>query len=227
MNTWEQPTVKALAKALGDTPREIRSNFEALVYGGLRFWSDSITVRACCDFTTALDADVRQSCPVLPPENLFRLYREAVKACPPWADVLCAVHARVLAAKGGEGLGQFFTPEDAARLCGKLAVSYMKRHRICATGPITIHEPTVGAGGLLLAQMSALGKDAHRCVIDAWDIDPLCCAMTALQFVANAVEHGQTIAALVVREGDVLTLKHKTFWVGVRGLARVMNEEAA
>jgi hypothetical protein len=227
MNTWDQPTVKVLTKALGQSPRETRSNFEALVYGALRFYSDSITVRACCDFTTALDADVRQSCPLLPPEDLFRLYREAVKACPPWADVLSAAHARVLAAKGGEGLGQFFTPEDAAQLCGKLAVSYMKRQRICATGPITIHEPTVGAGSLLLAQMEALGEDASRCVIDAWDIDPLCCAMTALQFVANAVEHGRIVASLVVREGNVLTLEHKVFWMGVRGLSQLMTEEAA
>lgn len=35
MNTWQHPAIRALAKALGNTPREIQKNFEALVYGAL------------------------------------------------------------------------------------------------------------------------------------------------------------------------------------------------
>lgn len=218
MNTWQQPTIRAMAKALGNNPREIRKNFEALVYGVLRFWSDSLSVRVCCDFTPALDADVRQSCPALPPEDLFHLYKEAVRAFPPWTDVLGAVHALKLATSGGEGLGQSFTPEDLASLVAGLAEDFRQRHPPKETKPQRLYDPTAGAGSLLLAQVAEMGEDAGQCVVAADDIDPLCCAMTAVQFLANAVIHQRTVGALVVRVGNtLLPQKQQLFWLGVRG----------
>lgn len=224
MQTYERPEVIALAKALGATPREARKNFELLIYSALRFYTESMTLLLRCGATAALDPDVMRAWPALPPENLFALYRQAVKACPPWSDVLVGVHARRLATTGGEGLGQYFTPEDLALLTASLVSSHRKEHRMTPTdGLYRIHEPTCGAGGLILAQMIGFGDEASSCVIDAWDIDPLCCAMTALQFVANAVEHDQHVKELVVRHGNVLTQKSIGFWVGVWPMMPLMS----
>ena len=218
--TYENPAVISLAKALGTNPREIRKNFESLVYGMLRFLSDSSSVRICNDFMSGLDDNVRQHSPPLAPEALSTLYKEAVKTCPPWTDVLGAVHANVLTSSNGEGLGQYFTPEDLAQLTAAIAHDHMKDHppkKTSGAGAITIHEPTVGAGGLVLAQLEEAGDDDRRYVIDAWDIDPLCCAMTSLQVLANVALHSRSVAGIYVREGNVLTKQHKIFWMGISG----------
>lgn len=207
MNTYKHPDVIALAKALGSNTRDIRKNFDALVYGALRFWTDSTTVRLCCGFISSLDPNVHPACPVVPPEELFRLYRAAVKACPPWSDVLGAVHAHALATAGGEGMGQFFTPEDMADLAAAIAMGPFDLHPLPKDSVIRVLDPTVGAGALLLAQMRAFGEDAKRCFVVGQDLDPLCCAMTAVQFLANAVEHGQTVAVLEILQGCTLTQK--------------------
>ncbi len=73
-------------------------------------------------------------------------YIKAVFASRPFDDVLGRVHAELLARKGGEGLGQSFTPGDLLDLVQALAT----RHRPGGSGA-KVYDSCCGAGSLALA----------------------------------------------------------------------------
>jgi len=139
--------------------------------------------------------------PVEPLAHAIRAYTELVIECRPFEDVLVSVHAELLAAKGGEGLGQFFTPPDLV----ELAVTLFRHSKPRAADPrrFRIHDPACGAGGLLLGQIRSRMEEfpTETIEVSAIDLDPFCVAMTALQLQAAQVLHYSP-------------LKHVDLWVG-------------
>ena len=142
-------------------------------------------------------------------------YFEAVRDNEPFTDLLTPVHAHFLGQYGGEGLGQYFTPWDLAKLAAALSVDHSKRHGRPA--PLRINDPCCGAGGLLLA---AIQDDLARFTnhderfaaafslhVHANDIDPLCSAMTALQLTTNQLIHSLALGEVRIEVGDTLTKK--------------------
>lgn len=140
--------------------------------------------------------------PVEPLAHAIKAYTDLVGECRPFEDVLVWVHAELLATKGGEGIGQFFTPTDLVELTAGIAQDHFIRH---PANPrcFRIHEPACGAGGLLLGSVRSRmeGFPSDTVEVSAVDLDPFCVAMTALQLQAAQVLHGAP-------------LKHVELWVG-------------
>lgn len=109
-------------------------------------------------------------------------------------------------------LGQFFTPYNVSKviaLCG-LDISGIKAK--LAADPdtiITLHEPTCGGGGLIVAAIEELHRQkinyAWNVFIDCGDIDSRCVHMTYLVLSLLGVP-------AVVRKGDALMLEYTENW---------------
>lgn len=137
-------------------------------------------------------------------------YIKAVFASRPFDDVLGQVHAELLGRKGGEGLGQSFTPGDLLDLVQALAT----RHRP-GEGGAKVYDSCCGAGSLALAAIRSQLKHlpSEKILVLAGDIDPLCAAMTALQIHANQTFHFLPLGAVKVTVGNELTGPRRPgFW---------------
>ena len=109
-------------------------------------------------------------------------------------------------------LGQFFTPYHVSKviaLCG-LDISGIKAK--LAADPdtiITLHEPTCGGGGLIVAAIEELNRQkinyAWNVFVDCGDIDSRCVHMTYLVLSLLGVP-------AVVRKGDALMLEYTEDW---------------
>lgn len=109
-------------------------------------------------------------------------------------------------------LGQFFTPYHVSKviaLCG-LGISGIKAK--LAADPddiITLHEPTCGGGGLIVAAIEELQRQkinyAWNVFVDCGDIDSRCVHMTYLVLSLLGVP-------AVVRKGDALMLEYTEDW---------------
>lgn len=109
-------------------------------------------------------------------------------------------------------LGQFFTPYHVSKviaLCG-LDISGIKAK--LAADPdniITIHEPTCGGGGLIVAAIEELHRQkinyTWNVFVDCGDIDARCVHMTYLVLSLLGVP-------AVVRKGDALMLEYTEDW---------------
>lgn len=113
--------------------------------------------------------------------------------------------------------GQFFTPTHISDLMAE--IDGLDEKEIKENGYIALHEPCVGAGGMVLSfakMMKNKGYDPKQNLfVVAWDIDILCTYMSYVQLSMY------DIPAIVVN-GDTLTLKenmvlytpqyYKGFW---------------
>lgn len=83
--------------------------------------------------------------------------------------------------------GQFFTPYHLSKLCAKCLINdttiqeYIEQDKV-----LTMHEPTVGSGGMILALADILYNDYHfntsrNLLVECGDIDVRCVHMTYLQ----------------------------------------------
>lgn len=87
---------------------------------------------------------------------------------------------------GNKNTGQFFTPTHISDMIAKIAVDENKIDEdIKKDGYTTLHEPTMGAGGMILAYAKELQLRGYQLsrnlYVEAWDIDVLCVYMTFLQ----------------------------------------------
>lgn len=201
-----EAALKALVQGLDVPGRQRTERFEALIYGGIARFAGS-GYRDMAGLRTSYHGPIDpQSLKSPTTAALFLLYGAAVMHSAPFTDVLGDLHAELLARRGGDGLGQYFTPPDLADLTADLGIDFAVRH---GDEMLTIHEPACGAGGLLLAlfrdKQERPGLRPEDRMILAVDIDPLCCAMTALQFCMNALVHQRPIGELIVRCGNTLT----------------------
>ena len=104
--------------------------------------------------------------------------------------------------------GQFFTPFDVSRLMAKISLEGFKE-KIKKQGFITIHEPTCGAGGMIIALYNEIREASFNptnvMFVVAQDIDRKCCNMTYIQLSLLAIP-------AVVIWGNTLTLEFRSQW---------------
>lgn len=106
---------------------------------------------------------------------------------------------------GNKNTGQFFTPTNISDLMAKIVgIDANTESDISKYGYTTLHEPTSGAGGMILAYARELKSKGYNpsknLFVVAWDIDILCTYMTYVQLAMY------DIPAVVVN-GDTLALK--------------------
>ena len=106
---------------------------------------------------------------------------------------------------GNKHTGQFFTPTNISDLMAKIVgIDANTESDISKYGYTTLHEPTSGAGGMILAYARELKSKGYNpsknLFVVAWDIDILCTYMTYVQLSMY------DIPAVVVN-GDTLALK--------------------
>ncbi|RDS85917.1 N-6 DNA methylase [Dyella psychrodurans] len=194
--------IRLLLQGLEGSHTQRTQRFEALVRVALQaLQDDRIGLLITC-------APPWNKVAIVPPDTvaLVTLYFALVSVSPPYTDVLGDLHGRLLARFGGDGLGQHFTPPDLADLTVALALAHAARHPIAPrSGPVRLHDPACGAGALLLAQFRGDCPRPEQCAVVAQDIDPMCCAMTALQLTANAVCHHRPLHELTVLCGNTLS----------------------
>lgn len=111
-----------------------------------------------------------------------------------------------------KSMGQFFTPYPVSQVLGRVGIRENEIKAKLAEDSdtvFTIHEPTCGAGGLIVAAIEKI-KDmginyAWNVFVDCGDIDPRCFHMTYLTLSLLGVP-------AVVRLGDALMLKYREHW---------------
>lgn len=131
-------------------------------------------------------------------------YVKAVKSSRPFEDVLTQVHAELLAERGGQGLGQHFTPGDVCDLVQALATDITRRHPTSSMG--AVYDCCCGSGALGLAGVRSRLEliPSHQIRVRAGDIDPLCSSMTALQIHASQTFHHLPLGSVRVTVGNEL-----------------------
>lgn len=135
-------------------------------------------------------------------KRLFELYQELL-TIDPWNDWLGAIYME--SNVGDSKKGQFFTPYDVSRVCAKLSVGVPPDD----DSPITIYEPTCGAGGMIVAALEALHENGvnwqRRARIVASDIDTVCVHMCYVTLSLLGVR-------AKVRHQNTLTLETWSVW---------------
>lgn len=106
---------------------------------------------------------------------------------------------------GNKHTGQFFTPTNISDLMAKIVgIDANIESDISTKGYATLHEPTSGAGGMILAYARELKDKGYNpsknLFVVAWDIDILCTYMTYVQLSMYDIP-------AVVTNGDTLALK--------------------
>lgn len=143
-------------------------------------------------------------------ESAIELYAEEVEANPAFQDLLGPLYMEMAAQMPQKELGQFFTPWVVASANAAI-VHHDQSVPSSSSGPLfRIGEPSSGSGVMLLAYLNHLlseqGKPALRSLsIHAWDLDPLCARMTAVQIVSNLNLRDVTLGELFVVHGNSLT----------------------
>lgn len=102
----------------------------------------------------------------------------------PFSDVLGEYYQDIASKSARDGRGEFFTPEPVSELMARICFS---AEEVIKRGePITVNEPTCGAGGMILQlakQLSPIRTELEQSHVDllrvtAQDISPLSCDMT-------------------------------------------------
>lgn len=107
--------------------------------------------------------------------------------------------------------GQFFTPYCVSKMCAKNVVDDNKvRECIEKDKILTVHEPTVGAGGMVLAVADVLYNEYHfniarNLLVECGDIDIRCVHMTYLQLALTGIP-------AVIYHRNTLTLETWDVW---------------
>lgn len=89
--------------------------------------------------------------------------------------------------------GQFFTPYSVSKMCAEMAIQedVIKEH-IEQDKILTLHEPTCGAGGMIIRAVDILYNKYHfnysrNLLVECSDIDKRCVCMTYLQLACAGV----------------------------------------
>ncbi|MBU4610344.1 SAM-dependent DNA methyltransferase [Achromobacter sp. GG226] len=138
-----------------------------------------------------------------------------------FADVLGATY--MMLDLGNAETGQFFTPYCVSRLMAGMIMG--SREDLAATvaqrGFVRVHEPAVGAGGMVVAAAQAIrdvGVDYWDCMhVSAIDVDLRCVHMAYIQFTLLGIP-------AVVVHGNALTLAEWDHWYTVAHIANGWSE---
>lgn len=102
-----------------------------------------------------------------------------------FADYLGKIY--MLSNTSNNKTGQFFTPYDVSKLCSELTITDNSVKKAIDNDEIlTMHEPTCGSGGMILALADTLYNKYHfniarNLFVECGDIDIRCVHMTYLQ----------------------------------------------
>lgn len=129
-------------------------------------------------------------------ETVARMTKEAVRATPKafailfnhfvinqrFEDILGPVYMELGSKWKKAGLGQYFTPWEVC-LCVAMLFHGSKPTK---ENPISVNEPCIGSGAMLLAARAAIAKEHGREAlrwfhVSGQDIDPLCVEMSEVQ----------------------------------------------
>lgn len=99
-------------------------------------------------------------------------------------DVLGSVFGQL--ELGNTARGQFFTPDDVSKMIAHMQVGDGLQHAIEEKGYVTLHEPAVGAGSMVIAMAEAMrerGLNYQRQLhVTAVDVDERAAHMAYVQF---------------------------------------------
>lgn len=131
-------------------------------------------------------------------------YFDLVAAHEPFTDLLTMVHEDLLlTGKGGDGIGQFFTPSDLSNLLSELAFVSG-----CFTGA-NQSDDCSGAGsltlGLLKRRFKADPESLKSLTVEMTDIDELACKAAFIQVAASILSHDIAMKRVLVFKSNVLT----------------------
>lgn len=121
----------------------------------------------------------------------------------PFGDVMGEIY-QALIGSGSKRTAQHFTPEH-------LADATVAFHETPDPKPegIKVVDPTCGSGGMLLALIRKWHKEGRNdsirnAVFYLNDIDPLCCAMSALQLLTSQIVFNVPLAYVQISRGDII-----------------------
>lgn len=151
-------------------------------------------------------------------------YDTAVRAHSPYEDILSPVFALSV---GSGDYGQCFTPWDLCLLSADLAVDHFKRHPQKDPNSLSVHEPCIGAGAVVLALFQNDFKEhgAEKLAgvrLVGFDIDELCVGMASLQILANINLFDLPLGHVQLHVRNALTLEGQVAFVCNRG--KTLNE---
>lgn len=135
----------------------------------------------------------------------------------PFTDVLGPYYQEIASPATLEARGEFYTPESISSLIGQLTLN---PEEVIAEGkPVSISEPCVGSGGMILsiAKHFAADKAVDLLRVSATDVSPVACDMTYI----NTTLWGIPTA---VTWGNTLTMDLQRTWKNIHWF-RVGEEE--
>lgn len=141
--------------------------------------------------------------------EIYRLLSNQYNPSIGFADYLGEIYMR--SETSSSKSGQFFTPYCVSKLCAKCVINEnaikeaMEQDKI-----ITLHEPTCGSGGMIIAVADVLYNDYHfnisrNLLVECGDIDKRCVRMSYLQLSLAGIP-------AVIFQRDGLTLETWERW---------------
>ena len=141
-----------------------------------------------------------------------KMYADLVGCSHPFTDILSPVYEAMVVRPHQKALGQHLTPPAVTDLLTNL--TFTNTFDVYGEGPIHIHEPAVGAGGLPLSvcrRALEQGIPVQRLHFALNDIDIQCVKMTTIQFLANGLLHQQLPGGLNITHGDIVKMGLRPF----------------
>jgi len=101
-------------------------------------------------------------------------------------DVLGSVYMEMRSARSKAGLGQYFTPWNVCLAMAEIQTADLDADRLQVGPAVTVCDPCVGSGSMLLAVRSSVAarygrKALQRLKVYGQDLDPLCVTMAKIQ----------------------------------------------
>ena len=126
----------------------------------------------------------------------------------PFQDVLGPYYVENASKSTVEARGEFYTPHAVSSLIASMTIN---PEEVIARGePITLSDPCVGSGGMILAaaELFAPSKAVDLLRVTAIDISPLACDMTCINTTCWGIP-------AAVTWGNALTLEEKRTWKNI------------
>lgn len=117
----------------------------------------------------------------------------------PHEDVLGPLYSEISSRSTRQGLGEFYTPPEVCRMIAEMTMPEINEWP--TDRPLTLLEPAVGGGGLVLAFVEAMqnrGIPPSRVKVTACDLNPIACDMSYVNFalwgIPATVVHGNFLS---------------------------------
>jgi len=145
-------------------------------------------------------------------DKAFQAYLDVVRESPPFTDVLSLLYEEILlSGKGGDGLGQFFTPSDMAYAVSVL--TFDTQELLDTHKPLRLSEPCCGSGSLILGPLRRVYEvnpaKLENITVVMNDIDALAVKAALLQVLASCFVHKLKLDEVVAYNCNIITEYNK------------------